>query len=57
MMIKTILIPTDFSESSVVALAYAKQIAGALRSSIHLLHVTQDPAVQPWAEEAQRGTT
>jgi nucleotide-binding universal stress UspA family protein len=52
MTIKTILVPTDFSEASVVALVYAKQLADALRASIHLLHVTQDPTAQPWAEEA-----
>ena len=48
---RTILVPTDFSEPSAAALAYAKQLADAFRSSIHLLHVTMDPASQPWAEE------
>ena len=52
MTIKTILVPTDFSEPSTAALAYAKALAHALRASIHLLHVTQDPTAQPWAEEA-----
>jgi nucleotide-binding universal stress UspA family protein len=52
MTIKTILVPLDFSEPSASALAYAKSLADALRASIHLLHVTQDPAAQPWAPEA-----
>ena len=51
MAIKTILVPTDFSEPSAAALTYAKQLADAFRSSIHLLYVTQDPAAQSWAEE------
>ena len=52
MAIKTILVPTDFSEPSTAALAYAKELANALRASIHLLHVTQDLTAQAWAGEA-----
>ncbi len=37
--LKTILVPTDFSETSAVALKYAKELAGAFQASIHLLHV------------------
>jgi universal stress protein A len=51
MTLKTILVPTDFSEPSAAALAYARQLADAFRSSIHLLHVWRDPALQPWAVE------
>ena len=53
MTIKTILVPTDFSEPSTTALAYAKALAHTLRASIHLLHVTQDPTAQLWAVEAE----
>jgi nucleotide-binding universal stress UspA family protein len=52
MTIKTILVPTDFSEPSIDALSYAKQLAEAFKSSIHLLHVVQDPLTQPWGLES-----
>jgi nucleotide-binding universal stress UspA family protein len=52
MTIKTILVPTDFSEPSVLALASAKELARALKASIHLLHVVQDPLSQAWALES-----
>jgi nucleotide-binding universal stress UspA family protein len=52
MTIKTILVPTDFSEPSVDALRYAKDLATAFKSSIHLLHVFQDPLTQPWGLES-----
>ena len=51
MTLKTILVPTDFSKSSTEALDYAKQLADAFDASIHLLHVVQDPARQPWILE------
>ncbi len=50
--IKTILVPTDFSDASSAALEYARALAGAFGSALHLLHVVQDPYVQPWAAEA-----
>ena len=50
--IKTILVPTDFSDASGAALDYARALAGAFGSALHLLHVVQDPYVQPWAAEA-----
>ena len=37
--LKNILVPADFSETSAVALKYAKEFAGAFNASIHLLHV------------------
>lgn len=52
MTLTTILVPTDFSEPSTSALDYAKQLASAFNASIHLLHVVQDPARQPWGLEA-----
>ena len=50
--IKTILVPTDFSDASGAALDYARALAAAFGSALHLLHVVQDPYVQPWAAEA-----
>ena len=52
MTIKTILVPTDFSEPSADALGYAKNLAGVLGASIHLLHVVQDPLAEPWGLES-----
>jgi nucleotide-binding universal stress UspA family protein len=49
---KTILVPTDFSEPSDAALAYAKELADAFDASIHLLTVVEDPLSQPWALES-----
>ena len=50
--VKTILVPTDFSDASASALEFARALAEAFRSTLHLLHVVQDPYVQPWAAEA-----
>jgi nucleotide-binding universal stress UspA family protein len=52
MTITSILVPTDFSEPSVDALNYAKQLAAAFKASIHVLHVVQDPLTQPWGLES-----
>lgn len=38
-----ILVPTDFSDTSDAALAYAKTLAAQLGASLHLLHVFADP--------------
>jgi universal stress protein A len=50
--INTILVPTDFSDASIAAQRYAAGLAEAFGSRVHLLHVVQDPYVQPWAAEA-----
>lgn len=50
--IKTILVPTDFSECSDVAVKYGRAMADTFGASLHLLHVVQDPYTQPWAAEA-----
>lgn len=50
--IRTILVPIDFSDASAAALRYARALAQAFGSALHLLHVVQDPYVQPWAAEA-----
>ena len=46
--IAKILYPTDFSELSLRALAYARELAGTFGSQIHCLHVV-DEAYQYWA--------
>jgi nucleotide-binding universal stress UspA family protein len=50
--LKTVLVPTDFSETSAVALRYGKALADAFGASLHVLHVVQEPFAQPWAVEA-----
>ena len=40
--ITRILVPTDFSETADAALAYAKELAGRMDASLHLLHVFTD---------------
>jgi nucleotide-binding universal stress UspA family protein len=41
----TILVPTDFSAGSRLALDYAIKLADRLGASVHLVHVLEDPAV------------
>ena len=41
--ITRILVPTDFSPTSDVALNYAKQLAGQFAASLHLVHAFDDP--------------
>jgi nucleotide-binding universal stress UspA family protein len=50
--LRTVLVATDFSETSEVALRYAKALANAFGASLHVLHVVQEPFAQPWAVEA-----
>jgi nucleotide-binding universal stress UspA family protein len=50
--LKTVLVATDFSETSGVALRYAKAFAHAFGAALHVLHVVQEPFAQPWAVEA-----
>jgi nucleotide-binding universal stress UspA family protein len=49
--IKRILVPTDFSEPSEDALAYAKGLADAFGASVHLMHVLEDLAAHAWTTE------
>jgi universal stress protein A len=44
-MFTRILVPTDFSEPSDAALAYARVLAGTFGASLHLLHVFESPFV------------
>lgn len=41
--ISTILVPTDFSEASARALAYACELAAAHTARLHILHVIEEP--------------
>jgi nucleotide-binding universal stress UspA family protein len=49
--LKTILVPSDFSECSEEALRYGLELARRFDAQVHLLHVVQDPVTQPWAAE------
>jgi nucleotide-binding universal stress UspA family protein len=49
--LKTILVPSDFSECSEAALRYGLELARKFGATLHVLHVIQDPATQPWAAE------
>jgi nucleotide-binding universal stress UspA family protein len=46
-----ILVPSDFSECSDAAVRYGVELARKFGATLHLLHVVQDPATQPWAAE------
>ena len=49
--LKTILVPTDFSECSNAAVRYGCALAEAFGATLHLLNVVQDPYTMPWATE------
>src|SRR5262249_9421406 len=49
--LRTILVPTDFSECSEEALQYGLELARRFAASLHLLHVAHDPVAQPWAAD------
>lgn len=49
--LKTILVPSDFSECSDAAIRYGLELARRFDAKLHLLHVVMDPATQPWAAE------
>jgi len=51
MTLKTILVPTDFSEASEAALEYAQGLAAAFGASIHIVHVTEDLLAHAWSAE------
>lgn len=50
--LKKVLVPTDFSEPSSLALRYAVAFAEAFDAKIYLLHTVEDPFSYPWAAEA-----
>jgi len=49
--IKTVLVPTDFSDASESALNYGKAMAEAFGASLHVLHVMEDLLAHAWAAE------
>jgi nucleotide-binding universal stress UspA family protein len=49
--LKTILVPSDFSKCSDAAIRYGLELAHRFDARLHLLHVVQDPMLQPWAAE------
>lgn len=49
--LQNILVATDFSEPSVLALDYARSLAKAFGSKIHVLHVLEDLAAHAWTTE------
>jgi len=50
--IRKILVPTDFSPPSDLALEYAKALAAQFNASIYLLHVLEDPFIAgAWSSE------
>jgi nucleotide-binding universal stress UspA family protein len=46
--LKRILVPTDFSETSLSAIRYARALAEAFGASIDYLHVVEDAALYGW---------
>ena len=50
--LKNVLVPTDFSETSERAFAYARTLAESFDAKMHVLHVIPDPYSQPWSIEA-----
>jgi nucleotide-binding universal stress UspA family protein len=46
--LKRILVPTDFSDTSEIAVNYARALAEAFNASLHVVHVIEDPLVHSW---------
>jgi nucleotide-binding universal stress UspA family protein len=49
--IKSVLVPTDFSDASEAALNYGRGLAEAFGASLHLVHVMEDLLAHAWAAE------
>jgi nucleotide-binding universal stress UspA family protein len=49
--LKTILVPTDFSECSEAAVKYGAALAQTFGARLHLLNVVQDPYTLPWGAD------
>jgi nucleotide-binding universal stress UspA family protein len=50
--LKTILVATDFSEPSEVAVRYGRALTDAFGATLHILHVVPDAMALPWAAMA-----
>src|SRR5687768_11888337 len=53
---RNILVPTDFSDTASVALAYAKMLADSFGADLHILHVLHDPLKYPPTMELGMGS-
>ena len=49
--LKTVLVPTDFSDASESALRYGRAMAEAFGASLHVVHVMEDLLAHAWAAE------
>jgi nucleotide-binding universal stress UspA family protein len=49
--LKTVLVPTDFSDASESALRYGKSMAEKFGASLHVVHVMEDLLAHAWAAE------
>ena len=50
--LKSILVPTDFSDTSAVAMNYAIALAESMDACLHVLHVLDNPLAYAWGAEA-----
>jgi nucleotide-binding universal stress UspA family protein len=50
--LKTVLVPTDFSECAEAAVRYGRELANHFGAELHLLHVVQDPYRYAWGVES-----
>ncbi len=50
-LLKQILVATDFSDPSVAALDYGRALARTFGASLHLLHVMENPFLRPTAAD------
>jgi len=49
--LKTVLVPTDFSDASESALRFGKAMAEKFGASLHVVHVMEDLLAHAWAAE------
>jgi len=49
--LRNILVPVDFSETSACALRYARALSAAFGSRLHLLHVVENLVAHAWTAE------
>ena len=53
-LLKQILVATDFGPASEVALTYGRALARTFGASLHLLHVIENPFLRPSAADPAR---
>jgi len=51
LILKTVLVPTDFSDASESVFRYGKVMAEAFGASLHVVHVMEDLLAHAWAAE------